>query len=115
MDVSPLAGLTNLIGLSLWENQIVDVSPLAGLTNLTELSLGYNPLVDVSPLAGLTNLILLDLRDNQIVDMCPLVDNPGLGSLATVVLPENPLSTTSCTVCIPQLEGRGVVVYHDCP
>jgi len=47
--------------------------------------------------------------------MCGLVDNPGLDSGNWVYLESNPLSTTSCTVCIPQLEDRSVYVEHDCP
>ena len=62
MDVSPLAGLVNLTGSGLNNNQIVDVSPLAGLVNLTRLYLNNNQIVDVSPLAGLVNLT------DQIVD-----------------------------------------------
>ena len=115
VDVSPLAGLTNLIWLLLYGNQIVDVSPLAGLTSLDELWLDANQILEVAPLAGLTDLYWLTLTGNQITDMCPLVDNSGLGSGDHVDLSDNPLSTNSCTVCIPQLESRGVFVDHDCP
>jgi hypothetical protein len=115
VDVSPLAGLINLTALDLGDNQIVDVSPLSGLTSLTEFGLWSNQIVDVSPLAGLINLTQLVLDYNEIVDMCPLVDNAGLDSGDLLYLPDNPLSTTSCTVCIPQLEGRSVDVTHDCP
>jgi internalin A len=92
----------------------VDVSPLAGLNNLTNLYLGSNQIMDVSPLAGLEFLRGLRLYSNQIVDMCPLVGNPGIGSRDWVHLEGNPLSATSCTVCIPQLEARGVHVPNDC-
>jgi hypothetical protein len=113
VDVSPLAGLTHLARLGLSDNQIVDVSPLAGLTYLTWLYLGTNQIVDVSPLAGLIDLTELDLVYNEIVDMCPLVDNAGLDYGDILGLFGNPMRR-SCTVCIPQLEGRGVQVWHDC-
>jgi Leucine-rich repeat (LRR) protein len=96
-------------------SNIADLSPLATLTNLTGLNLGYNYIADVSPLAGLTNLTTLELVGNSIVDVCPLVGTPGLDSLDIVYLEYNPLSSTSCTVCIPQLEGRGVDISHSCP
>ena len=52
-DISPLAGLTQLVELSLDNNQISDVSPLSGLTNLRLLRLSGNPIADTSPLATL--------------------------------------------------------------
>ena len=41
-DVTPLAELTNLKTLWLYDNNISDVTPLAGLTNLTGLALDNN-------------------------------------------------------------------------
>ena len=114
-DIQPLANLANLVVLYLWENQIVDIGPLASLTNLERLGLGDNLVVDVQPLVGLIHLLELGLDGNQIEDTCPLVDNPGLDAGDAVVLAENPLSPTSCTVCIPELESRGVSVGHTCP
>ena len=60
VDVSPLSGLVNLIGLHLEYNQIVDVRPLAELTRLTQLNLEYNRITDASPLSGLTADIYLE-------------------------------------------------------
>ena len=45
-DVTPLAGLTKLEKLMLYENQITDVTPLAGLTNLKDLGIWFNPISD---------------------------------------------------------------------
>jgi hypothetical protein len=131
-DLSPLSGLTSLTGLTLESNQISDLSPLSGLTSLTGLILEYNQISDLSPLSGLTNLTVLDLRYNQISDLSPLsdlgsltelylgwnqisdikplVDNTGLGYGDFVFLNSNPLSATSVTVYIPQLQERGVYV-----
>jgi hypothetical protein len=41
------------------------------------------------------------------------VNNPEIDS-GEVHLQGNPLSSTSCTIYIPQLEARGVTVFHDC-
>ena len=60
-DLKPFAGLTNLIHLQLYYNQINDVSPLAGLTELWYLGLSGNQISDISPLTGLTELRSLEL------------------------------------------------------
>jgi len=40
------------------------------------------------------------------------VDNNGLSGGDKVYLEENPLSSDSINIYIPQLEARGVTVYH---
>ena len=52
--------------LDLYDTQVVDLSPLAGLTNLEVLDLCDTQVVDLSPLAGLTNLEVLNLRNTQV-------------------------------------------------
>ena len=136
-DISPLANLTNLTGLDLWGNQISDISPLANLTSLTELNLCCgnqisdisplanltsltelglccgNQISDISPLANLTSLTELGLCcGNQISDISPLVQNEGLGTGDYIDLWENPLSSDSVNIYIPQLEARGVTVVY---
>jgi Leucine-rich repeat (LRR) protein len=91
-DISPLAGLTSLIELNLWHNQISDISPLASLTSLIELNLGSNEIGDISLLASLTNLTLLDLGYNQIGDISPLAN---LTSLTSLSLSDNQISDIS--------------------
>ena len=110
VDVSPLAPLTNLIGLSLQRNGIANVSPLATLTRLEWLELDDNEIADVSPLAPLTNLNLLVLWGNKIQDIGPLVANSGLGEGDKVDLRDNPLSARAVLEQIPALKGRGVEV-----
>ena len=115
-DLSPLAGLTNLTFLSLVYSPISDISPLAGLTQLTTLYLYNNSISDISPLAGLTLLTLLLLNNNSISDISPLVTNTGLGlggTVATVIVNENPLSDASINTHIPALQRRGVNVEFD--
>ena len=111
-DISALAGLTNLISLGLGQNQISDISVLAGLTDLQVAYLAGNQISDISDSAGLTNLEMIDLGDNQISGDISVLS--GLTNLTDVGLEKNPLNTTSCTVHIPNLESRGVDVYHDC-
>ena len=65
-DLKPLAGLTELKELVLYDNQITDLKPLAGLTELTTLNLSDNQITDLTPLAGLTELKELLLFSNQI-------------------------------------------------
>jgi hypothetical protein len=114
-DISPLAGLTGLRHLYLDNNEISDISPLPGMTRMEQLDLSSNQISDLGPLAGMTDLDELGLSDNQISDILPLVNNSGIDSGDEVSLGGNPLSSTSCTVHIPELESRGVNVYHDCP
>ncbi|MCP4113145.1 MAG: leucine-rich repeat domain-containing protein, partial [Desulfobacteraceae bacterium] len=120
-DISAVAGLTNLTVLDLYNNQVSDINAVAGLTNLTVLNLSKNRISDISALAGLNNLEKLYLFGNRISDIKPLADNIGIGSNDTVMFyssyteGSNPLSTTSCTVYIPQLQDRGADVVHDCP
>lgn len=133
-DLYPLASLTSLTMLNLDENQISDLDPLANLTSLTVLGASYNEITDIDPLADLTsleqlrlysnqisdvsviadlgNLDYLDLGSNQISDISPLVDCDGLSEGDQVYLGNNPLSSYSVEIYIPQLEERGVIVDY---
>ena len=111
-DISPLSGLSSLTQLSLRDNQISDISPLSGLSSLTVLNLWINQISDISPLSGLASLTQLSLWDNQISDIEPLVNNLGLSLGDSVDLGGNPLSTISIDTYIPQLEARGVIVKY---
>ena len=91
-DLSPLAGLTKLTVLDLYDNNISDISPLSGLTSLTYLDLSGNGISDLSPLAGLTNLQVLELPSNRSSDISPLA---GLTSLTRLGLYNNGISDIS--------------------
>ncbi len=91
-DISPLSGLTSLIGLLLDNNNISDISPLAGLTNLSSLTLGNNNISDISPLSGLTRLQVLLLDNNNITDISPLA---GLTDLRQLALGNNNITDIS--------------------
>ena len=109
-NLTPLSSLTNLAELGLWDNQISNISPLANLTSLTGLWLGGNQISNLAPLTNLTNLLVLYLWSNQISDINPLVLNTGLGNGDYVDLRWNPLSSSSTSTYIPQLQARGVDV-----
>ena len=140
-DLSPLSSLTNLTWLDLWGNEISDVSPLSSLTSLQYLTVGWNQISDLPPFSLPTSLIHLELQGNQISDISslslltslqqlylgsngnwggnhvsdiqPLVANPGLAVGDIVDLSNNPLSTDTYNVYIPQLQGKGVEVRYD--
>ena len=90
LDLSPLAGLTNLERLDLSANKISDLRPLGGLTNLVYLDLSSinvkwdesdTSTLDLSPLAGLTSLDVLFLSHNSLSDIALLAELATLSSL----------------------------------
>lgn len=113
-DLSPLAGLTTLKGLThvqgelkdlgplangpklvvLWldKNLIVDILPLKDMKTLTWLSLKGNAIADIEPLAGLKALNHLDLGGNQIADITAL---KGLKKLTWLNLTGNQITDLS--------------------
>lgn len=109
-DISPLSSLTNLTNLNLCGNQISDITPLSQLTGLIGLYLDLNQISDVAPLSQLTNLTTLGLSDNQISDVSPLMQNGKDGHGVTIRLYNNPLSTESFNVYLPQLSARGYII-----
>ncbi len=58
------ADLEKVTWLNLRYKNITDLNPLAGLTKLEELWLYDNKITDLKPLAGLTKLDMLFLSDN---------------------------------------------------
>ncbi|MBF0291299.1 MAG: leucine-rich repeat domain-containing protein [Nitrospinae bacterium] len=70
-NISSLAGLQNLTGLTamaLYGNQITSLAPLTGLNAITWLDLGSNQIANVTPLTTLPNLTVLAIDGNQITD-----------------------------------------------
>ena len=74
-NVKGLEKLTQLEGLSIFQNQLTDVKGLEKLTQLKELDLSVNHLSNVKDLEKLVNLQELNLADNQLTDV------KGLGKL----------------------------------
>ena len=84
IDLSALAGLTNLSTLVLRKNNsVVNLNPISGLTNLNNLDLGFcESLIDFDPLAGLTNLSALDLSGcDSLIKLNPLAGLTNLSNL----------------------------------
>ena len=102
-DIRNLTGLefaSNLETLYIDANPIVDLSPVAGLTQLKDLGMWGLPGVDITPLANLTNLRSLDIAGCDIVDISPL-DALALSHFVynqTCVMPPLPVQ--------PRLENR---------
>ncbi|WP_404459812.1 leucine-rich repeat domain-containing protein [Sutcliffiella horikoshii] len=80
-DVSPLADLTQMTDLVLWNNQITDISSLEKLTNLTFLDLDTNNVSDISALENMEQLEILWLKDNPVTDISLLLQLPSLTDL----------------------------------
>ncbi len=86
IDLTPIAGLRNLISLRLYSNEFSSLTPLEGLTSLKSLDLSSNGINDITSLIGLTNLVELFIQLNEIQDITPLKD---MTNLETLYLPEN--------------------------
>ena len=67
-DFTPLARLTSLTYLRLWETQIEDLSPLSGLVELTYLDLNSTPIRDIAPLHRLSKLTTLHIHCPNLPD-----------------------------------------------
>lgn len=92
-DLSAVSNMQNLISLTVFNGeQPLDLTPLANLTNLQALTLRNNKITNVSPLAGLDNLGYLDLEGNDITDVSPLA---GLTGLERLFLSGNPITDFS--------------------
>jgi len=105
-DLSGLEYCTNLTGLYLgWNNLISDLSPLAGLTQLVQLHLGYSQITDLTPLSGMASLTGLWLQVNQITDLTPLA---GLTGLVEVDLSGNAITSLSPVTGWTQLSGASL-------
>ena len=88
VDITPLAGLTQLAELYLSGNAISDITPLAGLTQLKRLTLDRNQIIDITPLTGLTQLTYLSLSVNEISDVSVLENFKRLKKLS---IKDNPI------------------------
>lgn len=88
-----------------------DIYP-SDLQGLTTFYGWHKDITDLTGLEYCTDLAWLTFRNNQISDISPLVDNSGLGEGDTVDLRNNPLSSQSINLYIPQLQDRGITVYY---
>jgi len=104
-----------LTSLALGNNAIVDLTPLAGLTELVTLELSLNQVADLTPLISLTRIASLGLANNAITNLTPLVDSPGLDAGDTVDLSNLPFDCVTEKPKLDALTNRGVSVYLDVP
>ena len=104
-NISPLAGLTQLFGLGLSGNQINDISPLARLTQLEQLYISGNQISDISPLTQLTQLEQLHINRNQISDISPLTQ---LTQLTELAIRENQIRDVSPLTRLTRLKALGL-------
>lgn len=110
LDLSFLAGLTELEIIDIHDGDNLDLTPLAGLTRLRELFMANSGISDISALAGLTGLVRMDLSSNEISDISPLA---GLTNLKWVILRDNQISDISPLDAIR--ENIPTFVWHDNP
>ena len=101
-NLSPLASLTNLVGLYLGRTGVSDVSALANLTNLQDLELNSTGVSDVSALANLTNLVALNLWNTAVSDVSALAN---LTNLKTLYLENTGVSDVSALANLTNLTG----------
>ena len=106
-DLSPLAGLTQLTHLTFLKGYVEDLTPLAGLTKLTELNLGQNWVQDITPLKNLTELTELDIHDNPLSDISPISN---LKKLNDLYLNNNRISDLTPLTSLTQLQR---LTIHD--
>jgi internalin A len=102
-DLSPLAGLVNLLRLGCHNTLVANLSPLTGLTNLDELRCFCTPVADLSPLAGLVKLENLSCDETQVTDLSPLADLKNLASLGCSYTPITDLSPLAGLANLVQL------------
>jgi Leucine-rich repeat (LRR) protein len=103
-----LAALTTLYAEAF---EIEDLSGIEFCTGVRELTLSYNAITNLSPLTGLTQLNYIYLIGNQIADLSPLLANPGFDEDDYVDASYNPLSLESCSVTVPALRDKGIIVF----
>ena len=109
-DLSPLAGLKNLIGLGVWDTpNISDLSPLAKLPKLRWLDFGRFPVPDLSILADIKSLRRLTFHNGGIKDLSPLA---GLTQLTIFDIAYN--STTPDLSPITKLTNLEIFVANTC-
>ena len=71
-DLTPLAGRDALQSLDLRDTKVSNLTPLAGLGALQSLNLSFTQVSDLTPLAGLDALQGLNLSFTQVSDLTPL-------------------------------------------
>jgi internalin A len=71
-DLTPLAGLTQLVTLRAALNRVSDLTPLTKMTKMDRLDVSHTAVHDISALANMTALTEIQLDDTQVMDLSPL-------------------------------------------
>ncbi|NQZ10680.1 MAG: hypothetical protein HRT35_26310 [Algicola sp.] len=111
VDISPLAGLTNLAILGLHSNDIVSLSPLSNLTKLTYLEASFNDINDISGLSQLVDMSHLLLRHNDISDISALFN---LVNATYVDISNNDRISCEDSNALVATLGEGIVINGAC-
>ena len=112
-DLSPLAGLANLVGMDVGYNALADWTQPGAFTNLSSLYLSGNSLSNVTFVTNLTRLTSLVLCSNQLTAIPPL---GGLSSLSSLHLGGNRAitnySSLSALVTVTNLWASGNAISN---
>ncbi|NLI62956.1 MAG: hypothetical protein GX362_06150 [Methanosarcinaceae archaeon] len=102
--------MTNLVKLSLSENEIQNIDALKNLVNLKDLDLEENIIKDISALENLNSLVYLDISENQIEDLSAL---SSISTLEELKCSENRLYDFSPleNINLKKLESEDNVAY----
>ncbi len=101
-DLSPVAGMSELVRLDARENQISDVAPLVALGSLRTLWLENNPIANIDALTGLTGLVNLSLTQTQVGD-AELSALAGMTAMEVLELDQLGLTDASVVSAMPVL------------
>lgn len=77
LGIESLEGLqyaVNLTGLAIYNNEITDLSPIAGMHDLMVLYAHNNPVESLEPVASLTNLMIIEVSDNDMASLAALTE-----------------------------------------
>lgn len=101
-DLTPLASMSQLTLLDVWDNNVSSLSSITGLTQLEALIVGGNPITDVTPLSQFTSLKELALPNSSLTDLSVLAP---LTQLEFVDIGQNPIQDYSALNHLPNLKA----------
>lgn len=81
-DLEFLRGYSDLMDLSVTENNISDLSPLADKDKLQSIYFDYNNVSDITPLENKSRLAIVEFGYNHVKDISPLKDCPLVSLIA---------------------------------
>ena len=87
-NIAPLGELTNLQYLQISSTKISDIGPVANLTELKSLSVSGEKISCIEPLRNLINLRNLSISQTNVTDLSPLADLP----LSRISVWESPIN-----------------------